>query len=113
MSASRSCYYQWLNTSKTEREIENEQLIEILKALFKTGRSTYGIRRLKTKLAEQGRIVSRRRIGRLMKQTGLACKTKRKFKITSDSKHNKPVASNVLERQFSASQPNRYYVGDM
>ncbi len=48
-----------------------------------------------------------------MKQAGLVCKTKRKFKITTDSKHNKPVASNVLERQFSASQPNRYYVGDI
>ncbi len=113
MSVSRSCYYQWLNSSKTEREIENEQLIEILKALFKKGRSTYGTRRLKTKLAEHGHIASRRRIGRLMKQAGLACKTKRKFKATTDSKHNKPVAGNLLERQFRVSQPDRFYVGDI
>ncbi len=60
-----------------------------------------------------GHIVSRRRIGRLMNQAGLACKTKKKFKATTDSKHNKPIAPNLLDRQFNVSQPDRYYVGDI
>ncbi len=113
MHVSRSCYYQWLNTPKTKRAEENDLLIDQLKALFKKGRGSYGTRRLKNRFAEQGVIVSRRRIGRLMVQAGLWCKTKKKFKVTTDSKHNKPIAPNLLERQFSVSQADRYYVGDI
>jgi len=48
-----------------------------------------------------------------MVQAGLWCKTKKKFKVTTDSKHNKPIASNLLDRQFTVSEPDRYYVGDI
>ena len=113
MTVSRSCYYEWLDSPKTEREKENEALIEILKVLFEKGRGTYGTRCLKNKLAEQGVVVSRRRIGRLMRQAGLWCKTKKKFKATTDSKHNKSITPNLLKRQFTVSQPDRYYVSDM
>ncbi len=113
MTVSRSRYYEWFDSPKTEREKENEELIEILKVLFEKGRGLYGTRRLKKKFAEQGLVVSRRRIGRLMNQAGLWCKTKKKFKVTTDSKHNKPIAPNLLERQFTASQPDHYYVGDI
>ena len=66
MKVSRSCYYHWLNSPKTKREEENEQLIEMLKVLFNKGRGAYGTRRLKNRFAEQGIIISRRRIGRLI-----------------------------------------------
>ncbi len=113
MKVTRSCYYHWLTRPKTKREEENEELIDQLKILFKRGRGTYGTRRLKNRFAEQGITVSRRRIGRLMIQAGLWCQTKKKFKVTTDSKHNKPIAPNLLERQFTASQADRYYVGDI
>ncbi len=71
MTVPRSCYYEWLDSPKTEREKENEALIEILKVIFEKGRGTYGTRRLKNILAEQDVVVSRRRIGRLMRQAGL------------------------------------------
>jgi len=58
-------------------------------------------------------VISRRRIGRLMNRAGLWCKTKKKFKATTDSKHNKPLAPKLLGRQFAVSQPDRYYVGDI
>ncbi len=66
MNVSRSSYYGWLNSPKTEREKENDILIEMIKTLFQKGRRSYGTRRIKRKLAEQGKRVSRRRIGRLM-----------------------------------------------
>ncbi len=113
MKVSRSRYYHWLNSPKTKRETENDKLIKILKVLFEKGRGAYGTRRLKNGFAEQGIIVSRRRIGRLMVQAGLWCKTKKKFKVTTDSKHNKPIAPNLLERQFTVAEPDRYYVGDI
>ena len=109
----RSCYYEWLVSPQTAREHENVDLINHLKILFKKGRGNYGTRRLKKKFKEQGLIVSRRRIGRLMNQAGLWCKTKKKFKATTNSKHNKPLAPNLLKREFTVSQADRYYVGDI
>jgi len=50
MNVSRSCYYDWLDSPKTEREKENEEWIERLKVLFEKGRGTYGTRRLKKSL---------------------------------------------------------------
>ena len=99
--------------SKTEREEENERLIEMIITLFQAGRGLYGTRRIKRKLKEQGKIVSRRRIGRLMSRAGLACKTKKNFRVTTDSKHNKPFAPNLLNREFTVSEPDRYYVEDI
>ena len=66
-------------------------------------RQTYGTRRIKDDLKDQGEIVSRRRIANLMKEEGLTCKTTRKFKATTNSNHNKPVAKNILNRQFEQS----------
>jgi transposase InsO family protein len=85
----------------------------VIKELFKQGRENYGTRCLKKALKQKGWHVSRRRIARLMCQAGLACKTKRKFKATTDSKHNLPIAPNLLDRQFSAAEPNQKYVGDI
>lgn len=48
-----------------------------------------------------------------MKQNNLFCKTRRKFRVTTDSNHQLPVAPNVLQRNFVAMQPNQKYVGDI
>ena len=79
MEVSRSSYYDWLGSPKTEREKENDLLIEMINIIFQKGRGSYGTRRLKRKLTEQGKSVSRRRIARLLNRAGLACKTKKKF----------------------------------
>jgi len=93
--------------------IENEQLTEHIKCLFKKGRGNYGTRRIKRELLKAGFTVSRRRIGRLMNESGLICKTKRKFKVTTNSKHNNPIAPNLLARKFNVEKPDTYYVGDI
>jgi putative transposase len=110
---SRSAYYAWLNRPETQGEKNDAELVTLIKSEFSKSRATYGTRRLKEALLKQDRPVSRRRIGRLMRETHLACKTKRKFKVTTDSKHNLPVASNHLNRQFTADRPNQVYVGDI
>ena len=60
-----------------------------------------------------GKTVSRKRTGRLMKEEGLTCKTKRKFKATTDSSHDKPVAENLPQRDFNRAQPDQTYAGDI
>jgi transposase InsO family protein len=113
MKVSRSAYYEWLNSPGGTKEKQDEELIKIITPIFKEGRNTYGTRRIKKKLTLQGKIVSRRRIARLMNEAGLTCKTKRKFKATTDSKHTQFISPNLLERQFNVPAANRYWVGDI
>jgi transposase InsO family protein len=113
MDVSRSAYYDWTHLVPTATDQEDRSLTELVVAAFQKSRNTYGTRRLKRELFEQNRQISRRRIGRLMNEANLACKTKRKFKVTTDSRHNLPVAENHLNRQFSTEKPNQVYVGDI
>ncbi|NYZ70427.1 IS3 family transposase, partial [Endozoicomonas sp. SM1973] len=113
MSVSPSGYYDWRSRPVSKRAQKDEVLKAKIKKSHEASHRNYGTRRIKDDLADQDEQISRRRIGRLMKEEGLSCKTKRKFKATTDSKHNKPVAENLLNRQFSWSQPDQAYVGDI
>jgi putative transposase len=111
MGVSRSACYDWLQRKPTAREQGDTQLTPIVQSIFAKSRATYGARRIRQALQRQELPVGRRRIGRLMRAAGLACKTKRKLKVATHSKHNLPVADNLLDRQFTAQQPNQAYVG--
>lgn len=113
LAVCRSAYYDWLQAEPTVNELEDKQLLTQIQIEFDKGRKVYGTRRIKHALMEQGITVSRRRIGRLMGELGLACKVKRKFKATTNAKHDLPVAENHLQRQFTVTEPNRAYVGDI
>jgi transposase InsO family protein len=108
---SRSCYYRWLGIEKQE-DIELNNLI---KDIFKISNSTYGTRRIKSYLIQNyGLIVSRRRIGKIMRKLGLVCKNKKRFRISStNSNHNFMIAPNRLNQDFYAFLPNQKYVGDI
>ena len=109
----RSAFYAWRKAPTSTRPSEDKALISLIKLSFQEGRKTYGTRRIKRDLAEQGHTVSRRRIGRLMAEEALKVKTKRKFKATTYSAHNDPIAPNLLNRQFTVDKPDEYYVGDI
>lgn len=113
MDVSRSAYYVWLHRSPTITEKNDQALTKIIVEAFKKSRATYGTRRLKKVLFQQDRMVSRRRIARLMHDAKLACKTRRRFKATTNSKHHLPVADNHLNRQFAVQRPNQVYAGDI
>lgn len=113
LHVSRSFYYEWVSRQPTTYEVEDARLKKIIEIEFTKSRGVYGTRRLKQGLAQHGFTVSRRRIGRLMSELGLVCKTKRKFKATTNSAHESPIAQNVLNREFSVEKPNQAYVGDI
>jgi putative transposase len=113
LQVSRSGYYESLSRPPSDRSIEDDRLRPQVKAAFEKGRKNYGTRRVKTALAKQETTVSRRRIGRLMREAELQVQTKRKFKVTTDSKHDKPIAPNLLEREFTVATPDSVYVGDI
>lgn len=113
LGISRSSYYEWLNSSKCNRQKEDKELTKMIKKIFKESRSLYGTRRIRSKLLQLKKTLSRKRISRLMKAAHLYCKTKRRFKITTNSKHNNPISPNLLQRQFNSSRPDQYWVGDI
>lgn len=113
LQVSRSGYYEFLSRPPSCHQIEDDELRPQIQAAFKTGRKNYGTRRIKRELKKQKIAVSRRRIGRLMQEEQLQVQTKRKFKVTTDSNHDKPIAPNLLEREFTVDTPDTVYVGDI
>jgi putative transposase len=113
MKVSRSGYYEWLNRPISGRTLENQQLTKAITEVFLQNRNVYGTRRIANILAKNEIMISRKRIGRLMTSAGLYCKTKRRFRVTTDSKHDQPISPNLLQRQFDVIQPDKYWVGDI
>lgn len=114
LAVSRSSYYSWLNQkTPSARALENKALSEKIKMLFIDNKCRYGSRWIRRALLNMGYQVSRRRVCRFMKEQNLCCKTKRKFKHTTDSNHQLPVVPNLLNRNFTAAKPNQVYVGDI
>jgi transposase InsO family protein len=113
LQVSRSGYYESLKRPPSDHSIEDDKLRPQIEAAFETGRKNYGTRRIKDELKKQETRVSRRRIGRLMREEGIRVQTKRKFKVTTDSNHDKPIAPNLLEREFTVNAPDTVYVGDI
>jgi putative transposase len=113
LEVARSGYYEWLKRPPSPHAQADQVLSERIVHHFAANRHVYGTRRLKVCLAQEGKHVSRRRIGRLMAEQALQVKTRRKFKPTTDSSHGQAVAPNVLQRQFDIAQPDTAYVGDI
>jgi len=109
-----SSYYHWCRTGCVVEKVDHE-LNNLIKIIFKAGREAYGQRRIKEALEKKyGLVVSKRRIGNIMKLLNLVPKMRKKFKInTTDSNHNLPIAPNILNRDFNSEVPDTKYVGDI
>lgn len=93
--------------------IANEILDKKISYFFNKNKARYGIPRLTKELHEIGENCSKNRVARRMKILGLKAKGKKKFKHTTDSNHNLPVAPNLLNRDFNADGPNQKWCGDI
>jgi putative transposase len=113
LEVSRSGYYAWRNRPTSSRETENTALAEKIKSIHRKSRKTYGSPRIHRRLTSEGFCCSRGRVARLMRKHGIRAKSKRKFIVTTDSKHDFEVAENVLARQFDVDSPNRAWVSDI
>ena len=114
LKVDRTSYYSWVRAGSIIEESDKE-LNTLIEDIFYQSRQTYGTRRIKALLLQnEGLILSRRRIGKIMKKLGLSVKGKRKFKInTTNSNHSLPIANNILNRDFYAGEANQKYVGDI
>ena len=96
LQVSVSGFYAWRNRGPSQRQLDDMVLLAHVRAAFRRSRESYGAERVHHELAENGIEVGRHRVARLMRGDGLSPKRKQKFKKTTDSQHNKAVASNLL-----------------
>ncbi len=113
LGVSRSGYYAWKERPESERDKADRDLAEVVTRIHRDSRGTYGSPRVHAELRARGQRVSRKRVARLMNENDIAARKRRRFVRTTDSRHDQPVAPNLLERNFSPGQPNSTWATDM
>lgn len=110
---SKGGYYKWKQQPESKREKENKKMIEKIKIIHKENDETYGSPRITERLKQEGIAINEKRVARLMKINDICAKTKRKFKKTTNSQHNYPIAPNLLQQNFTAISPNSIWLSDI
>ncbi|WXJ78250.1 IS3 family transposase ISCce3 [Moorella thermoacetica] len=113
LKVSRTGYYRWLKRPVSQRRSQDEIIKEKILNIYNKSRKTYGSPRIQKQLGREGIHCSKKRVERLMREAGVQAIQKRKFKVTTDSRHNLPVAENILNREFTASSPKKKWVTDI
>ena len=111
---SLEAFWMWKKRGVCKRKLEDSVLKEEISVIHSNSKRTYGSPRIKSELFDtKGKKVSRHRVNRLMREVGLITKFKRKYVITTKSKHSNGIAENVLNREFKADKPNQKWVSDI
>jgi putative transposase len=113
LGVSKSGYYKWLNSEPSRRSMENQTLTLSIRKIHKRSKGTYGSPRIAEELRAQGVQVSRVRVARLMQQAHIRGEHKKKYQATTDSKHDHPVAENLLDRNFQPAHIGQAWVSDL
>lgn len=113
LGVSRSVYYEWLKRKPSKREVENQNLMKQIRNIHKKSKRTYGSPRITRELEEKSIYVSRPRIARLMRKANIRGIAKKRFVATTNSKHNYPVAANLLDRVFTTNRQCEVWVSDI
>ena len=95
------------------RHLSDDALLVHIKVIYAETRGCYGWPRTWRELLARGILVGKERVRKLMQLHGIRAKGKRRFKVTTDSKHDLPIAPNLLDRQFDVAEPDKVWVGDI
>mgnify|MGYP001558566422 FL=1 len=114
VEVSRSGYHAFKKRPKSQNRINNEKLLIDIRRVFWDNNRNYGSPRVWNELRNKEQIpCSLNRVARLMRVDGIVAVQKRKFRVTTNSKHNYPVWPNILNRNFSVDRPNIVWVTDI
>jgi transposase InsO family protein len=112
LRVSASGFYAWQHRPESARARRDRHLRVRIRASHEAAHRHYGRPRIWKDLHEEGERVSEKRVARLMRVEGLRARPRKRFRSTTMSEHDQPVAANVLARQFAAERPNQRWVGD-
>lgn len=119
LGVSASGYFRWQRQQRTPvergsgRRLGDEALLAHIRAIHVQLKGEYGWPRMHKELVARGICVGKERVRRLMQQHGIRARTKRKFVVTTDSKHHLPVAPDLVQRRFTPQAPNQLWSGDI
>ena len=108
-----SGYYKWKNKSISNRTHRKNEINQKITSIYFASKQRYGSPRITIELNALGYIISRITVAKYMRELGLRSKLSKKFKVTTDSKHNYLVVENVLDRKFIVANPSRVWVSDI
>ncbi len=113
MRVSRSGYYAWRCRPPSQRARLDARLAQHIERSHRDSRGTYGSPRVLRDLRDEGLYVSRKRVARIMRQLGIQGCQPRRYRTTTESNHDRPVAPNHLDRNFAATAPNQKWATDI
>jgi transposase InsO family protein len=113
LGVSRAGYYAWLARKASDAEVRRAELTEEVKAIHAEVKGRYGSPRIHAELVDRGHACSVNYVAQVMREAGIAARTKRKFRQTTDSNHELPTAENVLDRDFDPERPNESWCADV
>ena len=108
-----SSYYDWLSRDISEQQIHRNHCELLVKAAHSETHERYGVERLHAHLSEQGHNISPYMVRSIKEEYSIKCRRHKRFKVTTDSNHNKLVYPNVLDQEFDASRPNQAWASDI
>jgi putative transposase len=106
-------YYGWRGRPASPRARRREALVDTIKAIHGEVKARYGSPRIRAELVARGQPCCVNTVARLMRRHGIAAKTRRKFRCTTDSNHDRPVAENLVDRQFEPEAANEVWAADI
>jgi len=112
LAVTPSGFYAWRARPESAHACDDRRLKVLVRASFDESKQRYGSPRVHADLLEQHEHVSRKRVVRLMQEEGLQARQRKRYKLTTMSDHDQPVAANLLDRDFTAATPNQRWVGD-
>lgn len=113
LEVSRSGYYKWLNSGVSVTEQRRLDLLGHIEGIFVKSKERYGYRRVHQQLKRNGWTCNHKTVEKLMREHGMRPRRRRKFKVTTDSRHTLPVAKNLLNRRFKAQRADEIWVSDI
>ena len=113
LKVSKSGYYKWLKSNPSKRTVQNQVITEQIRQIYQQSKQTYGSPRITRELLSRSIKVSRPRVARLMQKAGIQSKIRKKYVITTDSRHKFPIADNLLDREFKVGDIGKVWVSDI
>ena len=113
LGVTRSGYHAWRNRGQSQRARRDAELLLKIRESHRQSKGRYGSPNIHKDLCEQNERTGKKRVARLMREAGIRSKVVKRFKVTTQSKHDLPVAENLLQRDLTAPAPNRVWVSDI
>jgi transposase InsO family protein len=113
LEVTRSGYYAWKKRGQSKRKQQDQELLQHISRIHAEAKEAYGSPRVTKQLKKEGFSCGKNRVARIMKQNKIVSRIKRRFKVTTNSRHTYPVAENLLQQNFWAQSPNSIWLSDI